>query len=438
MTIQTATHAELLELQAELTHSYERICARSLSLDLTRGKPSTAQLDKSDGLDAALAGDCTLADGTDARNYGGLFGIPEARALGAEILGLTPEEVIVGGNSSLLLMYLYLDFAHRRGPSGPGSAWADEAAAAGGRVKFLCPVPGYDRHFTISEYLGIEMIPVDFASASGEAVEGPDMDQVEALVAADPLIKGIWCVPRYSNPTGHTYSDEVVRRMAKLPGLAGAGFRILWDDAYAVHHLVEKPRELLNVMTEAKQAGTAAGIVITTSTSKITWAGAGISFLASTPENLNAFKGHLEVMMIGPDKVNQLRHVRFLRNREGLAAHMREHRQILLPKFELALATLDAALGGKGMAEWSRPEGGYFISCDLRPGLAAKVVDLAGQAGVKLTPAGATFPYGRDPEDRNIRLAPTYPSIEELEEAMEVFVTCVQLASVEDQLSREA
>ncbi len=430
MTVSTATEQQLTDQEAELSRAYEDILAKGLSLDLTRGKPSSAQLDLSAGLETALAGDYALADGTDSRNYGGLLGIPEARAFGAEILGLSPEEVMVGGNSSLLLMYQYLDFAHRDGAAGPGSSWQDEARAANERVKFLCPVPGYDRHFTICEQLGIEMIPVPLGG------EGPDMDFVEAQVAGDLLIKGIWCVPRNSNPTGHTYSDKVVTRMAELPARAGANFRIFWDDAYAVHPLVEKPRPLLSLMGEARRLGNQAGVVITSSTSKITWAGAGISFLATATENLRAFEKHLSAAMIGPDKVNQLRHVRFFRNLDGLSAHMEKHRQILLPKFELAQSLLERTLAGKGMMEWSQPEGGYFISCEVLPGLASKVVELAGKAGVKLTPAGATFPYRRDPEDSNIRLAPTFPPIAELEEALAVFVTCVQLASVRDQLSR--
>lgn len=418
--------ADLQSLQERLAASYDRFRATGLKLDLTRGKPSKEQLDLSNALDGVLEGFYLLQDGTDVRNYGGILGIPEARALGADILGLVPDEVLVGGNSSLMLMYLYIDFMQNHSAVN----WSAEAQAASGRVKFLCPVPGYDRHFTICEHFNIEMITVPMREG------GPDMAQVEALVGSDPLIKGIWCVPRYSNPTGHTYSDDTVSRLARLPKSAGNNFRVMWDNAYVVHHLADEPDELANLMVAAREAGTTNNIVMLASTSKITFAGAGIAFLGTSVENLAIFERFLTTSVIGFDKVNQLRHVRFLRDSETLAVHMARHKAILKPKFDMVLAMLEEALGGTGIAEWTKPNGGYFISLDTLPGLAGEVVSLASAAGVKLTPAGATFPYGVDPENRNIRIAPTYPSLDQLKQAMEVFVVCIQLASVNKLLDR--
>lgn len=411
---------ELERLRDELSATYDDYRSQRLNLDLTRGKPSTEQLDLSNALDGILDGFYLLQDGTDVRNYGGILGIPEARALGGEMLDVPASEVLVGGNSSLTLMYLYVDFMTNHAEDG----WAGEAASSGGKLKFLCPVPGYDRHFTICERLGIEMVTVPMTET------GPDMDRVEALVSGDPLIKGMWCVPKYSNPTGHTYSDETVARLAALPAAAGSNFRIIWDNAYVVHDLTDTPDRLANVMTKARERGTEHGIVMVASTSKITFAGAGISFLATPADNLKAFENHLSAAIIGFDKVNQLRHVRFLKDRETLAAHMAKHRELVAPRFELVLEKLKGALDGTGIAEWTRPNGGYFISLDTLPGLASHVVSLAAEAGVKLTPAGATFPYGVDPDNRNIRIAPTFPSLSQLEQAMDVFVTCIALASV--------
>ncbi len=425
MSKQDDSKSELAEREEQLQKRYEAYRALDLNLDLTRGKPSRQQLELSIGLDAPLEDSYVLGDGTDVRNYGGLLGIAPARELGARMLGLRPAEVLVGGNSSLTLMYQYIGFAHLHGLAGPGTAWSAEASASGGKVKFLCPVPGYDRHFTICEHFDIEMINVPIGAG------GPDMDAVEALVAADPLVKGIWCVPRYSNPTGHTYSDEVVRRMAGVPKLAGEGFRILWDNAYAVHHLTDDPVPLANLMDECRALETAQGLVVLGSTSKITYAGAGISFLGSDPGNIERFSQHLSASTIGPDKLNQLRHTRFLATSEDLTAHMERHRGIIEPKFRSTLDILAEELGGKDVLEWTTPAGGYFISCDTLRGLAARVVALAADIGVKLTPAGATYPYGRDPEDRNIRLAPTFPPMDELEQAVRVFACCVELASVQ-------
>jgi len=322
--------------------------------------------------------------------------------------------VMVGGNSSLNLMYQYVEhmMAH----------WGGEP------VKFLCPVPGYDRHFTICEHFDIEMITVPLND------DGPDMQQVKELVSKDAAIKGIWCVPKYSNPTGNTYSKEVVEQFAEIPKVAGDNFRVFWDNAYAVHDLVEQGDELPSLMTAAEKAGTTGNIVMLGSTSKVTFAGAGISFLATSTSQLAAFEKFLSDQMIGFDKVNQLRHVRFLKDIDGIKAHMAKHRDIIKPKFDLVLKKLEEHLAGKNMASWNSPRGGYFISLDTRPGLATTIISMAADAGVKLTPAGATFPYGKDPENTNIRLAPTFPGLAELESAMDVFVTCVELASLNAEL----
>jgi DNA-binding transcriptional MocR family regulator len=398
---------------AELQSAYDSFVDAGLKLDLTRGKPSAEQLDLANDLDGILGSFYLLQDGTDVRNYGGILGIPEARALGADMLDVAPEQVMVGGNSSLTLMYQYIE--HRL------AGWREASST----VKFLCPVPGYDRHFTICEHFGIEMINVPLNH------DGPDMDMIEQLVAEDDCIKGIWCVPKYSNPTGHTYAAKTVERFAELPKKAGAGFQVMWDNAYAVHDLEEETVVLANLLALADAAGTSDQIAIFASTSKITFAGAGIAFLATSPAQLVTFEKYLSAQMIGFDKVNQLRHVHFLKDMAGIQAHMAKHRELMKPKFDLVLEKLDTALGGKELATWTRPSGGYFVSLDTRPGLASRIVEMAGAAGVKLTPAGATFPHGKDPENRNIRIAPTYPAIEELDKAMDVLVTCVELVSLD-------
>lgn len=420
-----ASSEDLRELEAKLESNYDRMRDAGLSLDLTRGKPSPEQLDLSNELDQAIDGFYLLQDGTDARNYGGILGIPEARTLGAEILGTKFNETMVGGNSSLTLMFQYVAHMMRHRED----CWQHEADTAHGKVKFLCPVPGYDRHFTICETFGIEMINVPTLDS------GPDMDRVEELLKRDPLIKGIWCVPKYSNPTGLTYSDDVVKRMAAAPKLAGHNFTIMWDNAYAVHDLSDTPDRLLNLMDECRREDTIDNVVTLASTSKITFAGSGIAFLGASPSNLEKFEDFLSASIIGFDKVNQLRHVRFLKDFDSLRAHMERHKAIIKPKFELVDKVLHQGLDGKGIATWARPNGGYFVSLDTLPGVASEVVRLAGQAGVKLTPAGATFPYGIDPQDRNIRIAPTFPSLEELQQALEVLVLCIELASVRQALS---
>lgn len=395
--------------QEALQATYDRYVDAGLKLDLTRGKPAASQLDLSNELDGILEGFYLLQDGTDVRNYGGILGIPEARELGANMLGTDPSQVMVGGNSSLNLMYHYIDQMV--------SQWGED-------ISFLCPVPGYDRHFTICEHFNIKMIPVPLND------EGPDMSMIEELIKKDGSIKGIWCVPKYSNPSGHTYSAKVVAAFAQLPEIAAEDFRVFWDNAYVVHDLQEPGDELPSLLKLAGKAGTDEQIVEFASTSKITFAGAGISFLATGVNGLKTFEAYLSDQMIGFDKVNQLRHVRFLKDNQGIKAHMAKHREIIKPKFDLVLDKLDASLGGKNLATWTAPKGGYFISLDTLPGLASIVVAMAAKAGVKLTPAGATYPYGLDPDDTNIRLAPTYPELHELEQAMDVFVTCLELASL--------
>jgi len=408
---------ELENLSSELADIYEGYRAARLNLDLTRGKPAADQLDLSNALDGILNGFYLLQDGTDVRNYGGLLGIPEARQLGAEMLDSTAEHIMVGGNSSLNLMHTYVDFMMQ-------TAWRTETEETGLNIKFICPVPGYDRHFTICEQFGIEMLTVSMSET------GPDMDEIERLVTDDAMIKGIWCVPKYSNPSGETYSADTVRRFSKLAHKAGKNFRIMWDNAYTVHHLADQHDELLNLMSEAEQHKTENAVALFGSTSKVTFAGAGISFIGLSKTNLSAFEGYMATSTIGFDKVNQLRHVRFLGDAKGIAAHMEKHRELIEPKFQTVLVALESELGGTGVAEWSKPRGGYFISLNTQPGLALKIVQLAGEIGVKLTPAGATFPLGHDPKDENIRIAPTYPTTSSLKQAVEVLITCIKLASV--------
>jgi DNA-binding transcriptional MocR family regulator len=412
-----------------LLNRYQQIQTKKLNLDLTRGKPATAQLALSDAMDGILQGNYACADGSDTRNYGGALGIPEARQFAADYMGAKPSQVLVGGNSSLQLMYQIVTNAYYHGVNGNETAWIKEAGSAG-KIKFLCPAPGYDRHFSICETLGIEMIPINMDH------NGPDMDQVESLLRNDPLIKGIWCVPKYANPSGVVYSDDVVERFAQLGKIAGANFRIIWDNAYAEHHLVENPPALANLLTLSEKYGTLDNAVVIGSTSKITFAGAGISFMASSEANIAGFVDQLGIATIGPDKVNQLRHMRFLKDLPTLRALMQEHRSILQPKFELVLRHLDEGLTGKthngqSLGSWTRPDGGYFILFDTQPGVANKVVKLCAGAGVKLTPAGATWPYKKDPANTNIRLAPSFPGLSEIDEAMQVFVLCVELATLE-------
>ena len=419
MNLENASQAELQSWEEKIAAKYQQFKDADLKLDLTRGKPGNDQLDLSDALEGLPRNKMILENGTDLRNYGGLDGIPAARKLGGEMLGLPESEVICGDHSSLSLMYLYMLHAYYHGSQGAETAWAKES-----EVKFLAIVPGYDRHFTICEELGIRLINVNMLA------DGPDMDKVEELLSNDPQIKGMWCVPKYSNPTGCVYADKVVERIAALGKIAGPNFRVMWDNAYGVHDLQENPQELANVMDYCRKYGTEDNLILTASTSKITIAGGGISFLGASGKNLEHFRKRLAVMSIGPNKLNQQRHLLFLKNIEDVRLHMQKHAEILRPKFEMVQKHLESGLAGKAMGSWCKPEGGYFVSFDSNPGLAKEIIRLSAEAGVKLTPAGATFPYGQDPEDENIRLAPTFPSVEDLDQAMQVFVTCVQLASV--------
>jgi len=421
--LNNASADQLQQWQQELSDAFEQIKTKNLNLDLTRGKPSAEQLTLSNTIDGILKGNYQAADGTDCRNYGGLDGLPEARVIGAEILSTPVSNVLAGGNSSLTLMHQAMTIAHVFGLNGPESAWSKE-----GSVKFICPVPGYDRHYSVCEHLGIEMITVPMTA------HGPDMDAVEKLLAADASIKGLWCVPKYSNPTGVVYSDETVERIAKLGKIAAANFRVFWDNAYGVHDLTEAPKQLASIYDACVAAGTEDSVLQFASTSKITFAGAGVAFLGASETNLNGFKKSLALITIGPDKINQLRHAKFFQQTGSLRAHMKKHAAIIKPRFDCVLKHLEAGFAGSDLGSWESPEGGYFVSFDTRPGLAKEVIRMAAEAGVKLTPAGATYPYGKDPEDCNIRIAPTVPSVEQLEAAMEVFVTCVKLASVRQAL----
>jgi DNA-binding transcriptional MocR family regulator len=395
---------------------YQEFKARGLKLDMTRGKPSAEQLDLARALFTNLPEqDYKSSDGVDTRNYGGLDGIPEMKAIFAEMLETTPAQVIVGGNSSLQIMHDTIVRALLHGvPDGSGP-WIRQ------QPKFLCPSPGYDRHFAICQHHGIEMIVVDMDE------RGPDTDQVERLVGADASIKGMWCVPKYSNPTGVTYTNDVVRRLASMK-TAAPDFRLFWDNAYAVHDLYDEGDRLANVLAEAAAAGHPNRPYVFASTSKISFAGAGIAAMAASPANVADAKKHAAIQTIGPDKVNQLRHVRFFKDFAGLRAHMKKHGDLLRPKFEAVVRIFEAELGGKGLATWTKPRGGYFISLDTQEGRAAEVVKLADEAGVKLTGAGATYPYGKDPHNRNIRIAPSLPPLSQVEEAMQVVAVCVELA----------
>ncbi|WP_371364649.1 Putative aminotransferase [Sporomusa rhizae] len=424
-TLEKMNNTQLQQYLSSLSHSYEEVQAQKLKLDMSRGKPCPEQLDLSAGLMNCLSGaDYKAANGTDCRNYGGLDGIPETKELLAWFLEVRPEEVIVGGNSSLTMMYDLIAKAMLHKIPGSQAPWSKLP-----QVKFLCPSPGYDRHFAICENLGIEMITINYQS------DGPDMDEVEKLVATDPAIKGIWCVPKYSNPTGITYSDAVVKRLAAMPTKA-TDFRIFWDNAYTVHHLTDTRAPLLNILEACRQAGNPDRVFEFTSTSKISFPGAGIAMLASSEANVNWLKKQINIQTIGPDKLNQLRHVRFFKDQAGIENHMRKHAAILKPKFDLVLEILESKLGDKNLASWSKPQGGYFISLDTLPGCAQKVVAKAAAAGVMLTPAGATFPYGKDPEDKNIRISPSFPPLSELQQAMELLTLCIELVSAEQELAK--
>ena len=411
--------ATLTQLKAQLELDYELVAANRLALDLSRGKPAAQQLALSDELDGVLNGNYIASDGTDVRNYGGLRGIPEARALGEEICGVPADNIIVGGNSSLNLMYLAVNTALHNGLCKSVSPWRQTK-----QVKLLTPVPGYDRHFTLSAALGIEMVPIDINA------DGPDLEQALALASSDEAIKGIWCVPKYSNPTGCIYSDAVVEGLAALPNHAAANnFVVLWDNAYAVHDFQFPTTPLASIFEAAQQLGTQDHVVQFASTSKITFAGAGIAFVGASEAVLQTLEQELSVMTVGPDKINQLRHTKFLNGR--IEAHMQAHADIIKPKFDTVITTLEEELGGLGVATWTVPKGGYFVSLDLRPGLAKIVVAMAQRVGLTLTPAGAPFPHGQDPLDGNVRIAPTFANLPDLKAAMQILTLCVKLASIQ-------
>jgi DNA-binding transcriptional MocR family regulator len=398
---------------------YEALLARGLSLDLTRGKPSARQLDLSAELLTLPAGRYTAADGTDCRNYGGPEGLLELREIFAGFLQVPSGQLLAVGNSSLELMHDCLVHALLGTLPGAPRRWADEE-----RVAFLCPVPGYDRHFALCERFGIEMIPVPMTA------EGPDLAVVERLVAADAGIKGIWCVPKYSNPDGTCYSDDTVRRLAAMPA-AAPDFRIFWDNAYAVHHLTDDEVEIADILAACAESGHPDRAFVFGSTSKITLAGAGVAFFGSSPANVAWLRGYSAKRSIGPDKINQLRHAMFLRDADGVRTHMRAHRELLRPRFDTVARILDERLGDTGLATWSTPRGGYFITLDVLDGCAREVVRRAADAGLALTPAGATHPHGDDPRDRTIRIAPTFPDLSEIEQIIDGVTTCVRLVCYE-------
>ena len=392
-------------------------------LNMTRGVPSDEQLSLCNEMMTCLsADDYKSSNGADCRNYGGLDGIPEMKKIFADLLNLTPEEVIVGGNSSLALMFDNVAVNMSHGVR-DGKPWQSQ-----GQVKFLCPSPGYDRHFTICDYFHIDMIPIKIGR------DGPDMDDIEERVSSDPMIKGIWCVPKYSNPTGIVYSDDTIRRFAKLKPAAD-DFRIYWDNAYAFHDLDDKQTTIPNIIRLCEEAGNPNMVYIFASFSKVSFAGASVSCMASSKSNCEYIRRRLTAQTIGPDKINQLRHARFFKDAQGVMAHMKKHAEILKPKFKLVSDTLNKELSGLGIAEWTEPSGGYFISFDSLEGCAKRIAALCAQAGVSLTPAGATYPYGNDPQDRNIRIAPTCPPLAELKAALEIFCVAVKLASVEKLLA---
>ena len=418
------SETELKEQLAVLTKEYEAAKAKGLKLDMSRGKPSPAQLDVSNEmLDIVNSGTgCVSDSGTDCRNYGIMEGIPEARQLMGDFLRVPKENVFVCGNASLNIMYDCVSSAMLFGIMG-STPWCHLD-----KVKFLCPVPGYDRHFKITELMGIEMINIPMTE------NGPDMDMVEKLVSSDSSIKGIWCVPKYSNPQGIVYSDETVKRFAALK-LAAKDFRIYWDNAYALHYIYDENIEIPEILSECAKAGNPDLVYEFCSTSKISFAGGGISAIASSEANLKWISKRMNVETISYDKINQLRHARYFKNGDGLRAHMRKHAEFLRPKFDVVLETLDRELTGLGAGSWMKPMGGYFISFDAVPGCAKAIVNKCKEAGVVLTGAGATYPYGKDPDDSNIRIAPSYPTLEELKQAAELFTLCAKLATVEKLLA---
>ncbi len=425
---QELSKEELLSLKAQLEKDFEDAKGKGLKLDMSRGKPSVAQLDMGMDIFDVLnsKSDLTSLEGIDVRNYGVLDGILEAKNMMADIMGVTADHVIVYGNASLNVMFDAVSSAMTHGVMG-NTPWCKLD-----KVKFLCPAPGYDRHFSITQHFGIEMITVPMTP------QGPDMDMVEKLVSEDESIKGIWCVPKYSNPQGYTYSDETVKRFASLKP-AAKDFRIFWDNAYAVHHLYdeeERQDKVLEILSECEKAGNPDMVYEFASTSKISFSGAGVAAIATSKGNLECIKKALAIQTIGHDKINQLRHARYFKNFDGVNAHMRKHAALMRPKFEAVLEVLDRELSGTGIGEWTRPNGGYFISFESMENCAKAIVAKCKEAGVTLTGAGATYPYGKDPGDSNIRIAPTYPTPDELAMATDIFVLCVKMISVEKLLGQ--
>lgn len=418
---------ELLALKESLNKEYAEAKAKGLALDMSRGKPSAKQLDVSLGLLDTInsSSDLKALDGTDCRNYGVLDGIPEAKKLMADMMGTTPDHVIVYGNASLNIMYDQISRAYTHGILG-NTPWCKLD-----KVKFLCPVPGYDRHFAITERFGIEMINIPMSES------GPDMGMVEEYVSNDASVKGIWCVPKYSNPQGYTYSEETVKRMAALKP-AAEDFRIFWDNAYVIHDLYDDNKdEIADIISECEKAGNPDMVFEFASTSKVSFPGSGIAALATSANNIADIKKQLTIQTIGHDKLNQLRHVRYFKDINGLKEHMRKHAEFMRPKFEAVESVLEEELGGLGIGSWTEPKGGYFISFEAMDGCAKAIVAKCKEAGVKLTGAGATFPYGKDPKDSNIRIAPSFPTPEEMKQAADLFVLCVKLVSVEKLLENK-
>ncbi len=420
MTFDSLDRAQLEALLAEQQQAYAALQQAGLKLDITRGKPSAAQLDLSNEL-LTTPLDGHVSDGVDTRNYGGGTGLAALRSIFADLLGIPVDQLIAGNNASLSMMHDAIVFALLHGTPDDPTPWKD------GPVKFLCPSPGYDRHFAICEHLGIEMIAIDMLE------DGPDMDAVREHVS-DPAVKGMWIVPTYSNPTGATVSEEVAAELAAMQ-TAAPDFRIFWDNAYAVHDLTDQHAKSADIVGLSSASGHPNRPLLFASTSKVTLAGAGVSFLGGSPENVAWYLSHTAFRTIGPDKVNQLRHARFLGSPQGVLDLMARHREILAPKFDTVLRILSDNLGAHGVATWTTPKGGYFVSLDVVDGTATRVVQLAKEAGIALTPAGASFPYGTDPRDRNIRIAPSFPPLDELTRAMEGLTTCVLLAAAEKALA---
>jgi len=422
VTFPTLSRGQVQQLLVEQSAKYVKLQQAHLKLDLTRGKPSSAQLDLSNGLLSLPGDDYKDASGTDTRNYGGLTGLAGLREIFGEIMQVPVDQMIAGDNASLALMHDTLVFALLHGTVDSLKPWCQEGA-----IKFICPVPGYDRHFSICQEYGIEMIPVELND------DGPDMAAVRGLVA-DPAVKGMWLVPTYGNPSGSVVSEAIAAELAAME-TAAPDFRIMWDNAYAVHHLTDQHTKTADILGMCYASGHPNRPMIYASTSKITFAGSGVPFMGGSEANIAWYLKHLAKRTIGPDKINQLRHLRFLKDVDGVHALMDRHRMILAPKFSMVGEILRSRLGGLEVATWTEPKGGYFVSLDTVDGLASRVVKLAGEAGIAMTPAGAAFPYGKDPRDRNIRIAPTFPALAELEVAIDGLATCVLVAAAEQALA---